>query len=239
MSLGPKNKAKDLEITMSNVKIRCGSELKLLGLIIDQNLDFSKHVSELCKRTARKVGVLTRLRNILPIKAKLIIYKSMVLPQLTYCHTVWNFCRSSDSRKLERIQERALKAIYNRKSGTYDEFLEMAKLPTLKNRRLQDIAILMYKVKNGLCPLYIKEIFQNNNNCNYNLRNSLDFSIPRFNTVTYGKHSLRYLGPVLWAKLDKKVKNAETLRTFKIIIRKVDLVRLMEDNCKNCVLCSG
>ena len=86
----------------------------------------------------------------------------------------------------------------------------------------------MYKVKDGLCPLYIKERLQNNNNCNY----SLDFIIRRFNTVTYGKHSSRYLGPVIWSKLDKKVKNAETLRTFKITIRKVDLVGIMEDNYK-------
>ena len=141
---------------MSNVKIKCGSDLRLLGLTIDQNLDFSKHVSEVCKRAGRKVDVPTRLRNMLSARAKLITYKSAILPQLTYCHIVWNFCRSSDNRKLERIQERALRAIYNRKSGNYDELRKLAKLPTLKNRRLQDIAILMQKVKNELCPSYIK-----------------------------------------------------------------------------------
>ena len=105
---------------------------------------------------------------------------------------------STDNMKLERVQERALRAIYNRKSWTYDELLKLAKLPTLKNRRLQDIAILMQKVKNELCPSYIKEIFQNNNINRHSFRNS-DFVIPRFNTVTYGKHSLRYLGPFLWS----------------------------------------
>lgn len=102
------------------------------------------------------MGVLTRLRNILSSRAKLITYESAILPQLTYCHFVWNFCRSSDNRKLEQIQERTSRAIYNRKSGTFDELLQLAKLPTLKNRGLQDIAILTYKVKNELCPSYIK-----------------------------------------------------------------------------------
>ena len=41
-------------------------------LTIDQSLDFSKHVSEVCKRAGRKVGVLTRLRKILSTRAKLI-----------------------------------------------------------------------------------------------------------------------------------------------------------------------
>ena len=66
---------------------------------------------------------------------------------------------------------------------THDELLKLAKLPTLKNRRLQDIAILMYKVKNELCPSYIKEIFQNNNINPYSFKNS-DFVIQRFNTVS-------------------------------------------------------
>ena len=106
----------------------------------------------------------------------------------------------------------------------------------LRNRRLQDIAILMFKVKNDLCPRYIKELFQRNNINNNRLRNS-DFVIPRFNTVTYGKHSLRYLGPVLWSKLDKVIKNSESLNSFNAKIRKLDLVGLLEDNCKNCALC--
>ena len=57
MSMGPKGKTKDLEITMANVKIKCGSDISLLGLTIDQKLDFSKHVSEVCKRAGRKVDL--------------------------------------------------------------------------------------------------------------------------------------------------------------------------------------
>ena len=44
----------------------------------------------------------------IPEKAKLILYKSVIiLANLIYCHTVWHFCKASDARKLERIQERA------------------------------------------------------------------------------------------------------------------------------------
>ena len=53
-------------------EIKCGSDISLLGLTIDQNLDFGKHVSEVCKRAGRKVAVLTRLRKILSTRAKLI-----------------------------------------------------------------------------------------------------------------------------------------------------------------------
>jgi hypothetical protein len=64
--------------------------------------------------------------------------KTSVLPQLTYCHTVWHFCKTSDRRKLERVQECALRAIFNMQAHAYEELLNRANLSTLYNRRLQD-----------------------------------------------------------------------------------------------------
>ena len=75
------------------------------------------------------------------------LYKTSILPNLTYFHLVWKFCKSSDRRKIKRIQERALRAVYKSQTETYEELLTSAKLPTLYNRRLQHIAILTYKVK--------------------------------------------------------------------------------------------
>ena len=73
-------------------------------------MNFSGHISEPCKKVSKKVGILMRLRNLIPSSAKLAIYKSSILPCLTYCQLVWHFCKASDSRKTERLQERALRA---------------------------------------------------------------------------------------------------------------------------------
>ena len=131
------------------------SQIKLLGVEIDDKFNFTSHISNICIKASQKVGVLLRLRNLIPCKAKLIIYKSSILPHLTYCHLVWRNCRSSDSRKIERIQERALRAVFNSHSESYENLRVRAELPSLLNRRLKDIAILMYKVKYGLAPNYL------------------------------------------------------------------------------------
>ena len=118
---------------------------------------------------------------------------------------VWHFCKASDRRKIERVQERALRAVYRTKTSSYETLLRMAKLPSLYNRRLQDIAIYMYKVKNRLAaPKSLMDIF-NLKQSTYALRIS-DFNLPRFNTIRYGKHSLRYFGPMLWTKLSDSIK---------------------------------
>ena len=178
-----------------------------------------------------------RLRKLIPMTAKLQLYKSAILPHLTYCHIVWNFCKVSDRKKLERIQEKALKAVYNTNNLTYNELLCRAKLPTLYNRRLQDIAVLMYKVKNNLSPPHITELFRRKEQ-RYELRNA-DFELPRFKSVRYGKHSLRYFGPYLWSKLEMEDREYINLKSFISNIRKKDLESILEGGCRNCGLCSN
>ena len=136
------------------------------------------------------------LCNLIPCQAKLILYKTTIMPHLTYCHLVWNFCKSSDGRNIEHIQERALRAVFKTTTETYEELLKRAKLPTLYNRHLQDIAILMYKVKNDLVPSYIQYL-------RYLLRRVLVITlgiVKYHDLIRYGKHTLRYQGPYIWSK---------------------------------------
>ena len=64
---------------------------------------------------------------------------------------------------------------------------------------------MIYKVKHKLLPSYVVDIFEENET-RYQLRNENDFNIPRFQSVRYGKHSLRYQGPYLWSKLSRAEK---------------------------------
>ncbi|KAK2547346.1 hypothetical protein P5673_032753 [Acropora cervicornis] len=212
-------------LTIANDKI------KLLGVNTDENLNFTQHISEICIRASQKVGILMHLHNLIPCQAKHILYKTAIMPHLRYCHLVWNFFKSS-GRKIERIQERALHAVFKTTTETYEELLKHTKLPTLRNRCLQDIAILMCKVKNNLVPSYISEIFTRKRT-RYNLRNS-DFEIPRFDTIRYGKHTLRYQGPYIWSKLDNSMRELPSLSIFKTNICRVDV----EDSGNCCNLCS-
>ena len=102
----------------------------------------SPQATQACNRISKQVGILNRLKNLIPSCAKLELYKSAIMPHLIYCHLVWHFSLASDWRKLERLQERALKAVFNNTSDTYDTLLEKAKLTALYNRRLQDVLIL-------------------------------------------------------------------------------------------------
>ena len=86
-------------------------------------------------------------------------------------------------------------------------------------RLIKSVAILMYKVENNMVPAYIADIFARRAQA-YDIRNGSQFSIPSFNTITFGKKSLKYYGPKLWSLTPGKVKHSPTLSSFKTNVTK-------------------
>jgi len=58
--------------------------LKLLGIMIDCDLNFNVHISNVCKKASQRIGMIMRLKNLIPTEAKIHLYKAAILPHLTY-----------------------------------------------------------------------------------------------------------------------------------------------------------
>ena len=230
LMINSQNDKDQASLTINARVIESTADFNLLGHLV-----FSKHISELSIKASQRVGVLSRLRNLIPTEAKLLLYKSSILAYLTYCDLIRYFCKTSDARKVERVQERTLRIVYNTHSVEYSNLLNRANLPSLQNRRLQDLATLTYKVKYALVPSNVVDIFSvKSSKC---LLRNMDFHLPRFNRVSYGKHSIRYFGPYIWSRLDSKIKDKPTLQS-KSYIRRISLVDLISENCGSCLICS-
>ena len=127
MLLGRKNKNEDsqsINVKIDKQVIKSSPDLKLLGVTLDDELSFSTHISDICKKASKKVGVLVRLRNMIPRETKFQLYKSAILPNLTYCYIVWHFCKASDARKIRNSTRTGITCCINDRNGTYEELLE-------------------------------------------------------------------------------------------------------------------
>ena len=61
--------------------------------------------------------------------------------------------------KLEKLNKRALRSIFNDNTSTYTTLLETANMPTLHDRRVQDMSsILIYKVIHGTTPTPLRTL---------------------------------------------------------------------------------
>ena len=68
------------------------------------------------------------------------------MSNFNFCPLSWHFCSEANTNKIEKIQERALRFIYNDYNSTYENLLIVSKLPTLKVRKLRTMAIEVYKI---------------------------------------------------------------------------------------------
>ena len=191
--------------------------VKALGVIIDNRLNFSEHILGTCKKAARQLNALARISRFLKPSSRKIIYQSFVASNFNYCPLVWHFCGKTNSHKLEKIQERALKIIYRDYESTYKELLGKSNLPTLLIARLRLLLCEVFKSVKGLNPKYISDMFVKKE-LPYNLRNCIELYQPKMNTTTYGLRSVTYTGAKLWNDLSPVLTEETDLSDFKIYL---------------------
>ena len=108
------------------------------------------------------------------------------------------FCSREINQKINHIHERALRLVYGDYSTSFEDLLIKDKSVSIHHRNIQKIAIEMFKVKNNLCPEFIKLLF-----CEISsrTRSKASFHRQNVNTVYKGEMSLRSFGPIVWNKM--------------------------------------
>ena len=116
--------------------------------------------------------------------------------------------------KLEKIQERALRILYQDHNSSYDDLLEMAGTSTIIIQRLRLMTLTVFESLNSLNPPCLNDIFTKK--CMpYSLRDSSIIEQPKRRTTTFGLRSFSYAGAKLWNELPNYVKEMADLSDFK------------------------
>ena len=95
------------ELLIDNEKICCVDEFNFLGLTITKQLSWKKHIDKISNKISKIIGVLNKLKFIIPDQILLTIYNSLILPHLNYCILAWGY----DSKRLYKLQKKALRII--------------------------------------------------------------------------------------------------------------------------------
>ena len=74
------------------------------------------------KKASRQLNVLKRIGTHLTKLGKHSIYYSFIMSNFNYCPLVWHFCGETNTKKIEKIQERALRFIYNEYTSSYEPY---------------------------------------------------------------------------------------------------------------------
>jgi len=155
MVLGRNGKGDGMVFCLSNgVTIEPSEHVTLLGLNLDKKLTFNCHVTELSKKCAKQINVIARLSKHLNDDCRLLLLNTFILSNLNYCSAIYHYCGVTDAKKLESIQKRCIRHVLQDFNSTYQEMLNVLKLPTLYDRRLRNVLECVFKVlRNELPPV--------------------------------------------------------------------------------------
>ena len=129
-------------IHVDNISIENVSKQKLLGVYIDENLNWSAHIDYLCSNVSSKISLLRQLSQYVPQQVQKLFYQSYILPLIDYGSVIWGPTSSSNLERLLKLQKRAARIILKAdfRTPSVDMFRDLG-WQSIENRLMYNKAI--------------------------------------------------------------------------------------------------
>ena len=229
-----KNKSDDIPtgFSIGTDIVSIEKSVKLLGIHLDNRLNFNLHINTICKSASNQLNALVRLKKFLSFEQKKVLVNSFILSNFDYCPLVWFISSAKSLNKVENLQKRALRFLQNDYHSSYETLLHKSGKTTVNVRNLRNLCKEIFKSLNNLNPVFLKEIFYfKESNRPVREKYKLNLQIPKINQVRFGTKSLRGFGPKIWNIVPYHIKTSKNIDIFKRTVKNCNGVE-----CK-CLVC--
>ena len=128
--LHKKMSSTSLTVHVNSVELKQVQSHKLLGVIIDTQLNFNEHIDNLWKKLTQCIAVLKKIRHHLPLDQRILYYKTMIKQTMMYGSSVWVSTSVDNVNKVFRLQKRTARVINaDTRANSVDLFGELNWLP--------------------------------------------------------------------------------------------------------------
>ena len=203
-------------LNINGYPIRCVSSIKFLGVIIDEHLDWSKHISFIESKISKNIGVIYKISGIVDKKILKLLYYSLIYPYFTYCNIVWAANYPTRLRGLHILQKKAVRIIFHLpyRAPTGPTFLVNDLLNIHQLNKFQ-ICLFMFKYNSGELPNVFIHMFKKTSEIHtFALRSSINYRSD-FCGTTFKSFSICCRGPRLYNSLPVHLKSIKSITLFK------------------------
>ena len=114
-------------LNINGVELTMESSVKLLGIEIDNKLNFEKRISNICRKTSNQLNAICRLETFMAQKKS----------NNKYFRLIWHFSSKTSQNKVEKIRGRSLEFLLNDYLSSYAELLEKSTSTSMETKRLR------------------------------------------------------------------------------------------------------
>ena len=192
------------------------SEFNFLGLTLDEHISWKPHVQKIVNKISRIIGILRRLKNILPTPVLITLYNTLILPHFHYGLLNWGFCMG----RLQLLQKRSVRVISGSNYNAHtDPLFKKLRLVKLADLFTLNVLKMYYKFKHAHLPSYVENMFENfSRHHEYETRQSLILEEPMVNTAG-GENCLRYILPRIVNNTNPTIINMVDSYSFEGFVR--------------------
>lgn len=146
----------NLKLKIDENEILHVDTFSFLGITLDKRMSFKTHVMKVWSKISKIIGILNKMKHIIPRYSLLTIYNSLIMPQFTYGILIWGH----QIYQLQKLQKRAIRIICNEKYNAHTDrlFKELNLLKVQDLHKVNELK-LYFKLQNNLVPEYTKSIF--------------------------------------------------------------------------------
>lgn len=201
-------------LKIQNTIIKEQDSTKYLGMIIQGDLKWTKHINYLINKINSKIPLYYQIRNIFTINNKKIIYNSLTLSQIIYGIELYGKKNNLDLKRLQKCQNRILKLLFNRSFRTNTCFLykslNLLKLTDIANLRTM---LISHKVihENEKTNVAHRNMILNRTGRNLRQTNNFQISATFYETNNKVTENAR----ILWNNLPNEYKTIKNRASFK------------------------
>ena len=197
--------------------LRKKDHIKYLGVMIDESLSWKYHISYICSRVSRNIGIISKLRHYLSIHQLKQIYYNLIYPYLSYAVIAWGSAYKTHLQKLQTKQNTVLRLMFfGTTFGPYTEsalpFLNLLDILTVDNVYRLHALKFTHMWHKGFLPKVFDNLFQYaKSRHTYNTRyaSNQNFCKPYIRTNT-GKQMFSYKAIDLWHDIPSNLKDLGT-----------------------------
>ena len=213
--------ASNVYLQMGGQAIFCEPSYNYLGITLDSNLTFKKHVDQCAKIVSHKIYILSKIRRSISEDTAVFIYRSMIAPILEYGDVIYAGGLNEGLDKLQKLQSRALGVCLDVHHYLPVILLHQeTNIPKLNVSRSCNIKKYMYKQQLKEC-LVVEPRIQTR------VHKGTIFKTLKPNLEKIKKNPL-YQGALTWNELPAVVCNIETYDGFKSYLN--DWAKNVNDN---------
>ena len=230
MFLGSNIDNSKITFMIENKRVKSRSEVKLLGITIDDKLSFTTHIENLCSTASNRLRALARIRKFISFEQAKRLSEAYIMSTFTYCPLIWMYCSKTANNLINKIHKRSLRVIYEMEDANFEDLLIKDSSWTIHENNIHTLLIEIYKSLNHISPPIMQEFFDLKVTP-YSLRNNNMLRLPKTNTSRYGTEALCFKGSIIWNTAPNRYKNLNSLDKFK---QQIKMWKPTTCTCKPC-----